>query len=350
MKKKALTLTVVANMTSNYSEGLGNIASVQKVFRNRKVYTIRSRESLKNAIMVQSGMYDDLQTEIIGDSKKKVNQKQVSQELNASNCRALEGGYMNTKGTTNIRKSDLQTEIIGDSKKKVNQKQVSQELNASNCRALEGGYMNTKGTTNIRKSSFYLTDAISCESFVNETRFHNNLYLATNLAKAKNINLQEKASEAGLMPYQYEYDKSLKIYSITIDLEMIGKDENFKNEANYKEADNKEKADRVNSILDAIENLSLTVKGNLDNAEPVFVVGGLSDRKTHYFENVVKVEEDRLVVSKDLIEKVAKGYNVGLLRGQTFINEGEIEEKLNPMSVMSFFDKLREDVNAYFEI
>ena len=47
MKKKALTLTVVANMTSNYSEGLGNIASVQKVFRNRKVYTIRSRRSLK---------------------------------------------------------------------------------------------------------------------------------------------------------------------------------------------------------------------------------------------------------------------------------------------------------------
>ena len=298
MKKKALTLTVVANMTSNYSEGLGNIASVQKVFRNRKVYTIRSRESLKNAIMVQSGMYDDLQTEENGATQK----------------------------LANI------------------------ELNASNCRALEGGYMNTKGTTNIRKSSFYLTDAISCESFVNETRFHNNLYLATNLAKAKNINLQEKAGDAGLMPYQYEYDKSLKIYSITIDLEMIGKDENFENEANYKEADNKEKANRVNSILDAIENLSLTVKGNLDNAEPVFVVGGLSDRKTHYFENVVKVEEDRLVVSKDLIEKVAKGYNVGLLRGQTFINEGEIEEKLNPMSVMSFFDKLREDVNAYFEI
>ena len=52
MKKRALTITVVANMTSNYSEGLGNIASVQKVFRNRKVYTIRSRESLKNALMV----------------------------------------------------------------------------------------------------------------------------------------------------------------------------------------------------------------------------------------------------------------------------------------------------------
>lgn len=298
MKKRALTLTVVANMTSNYSEGLGNIASVQKVFRNRKVYTIRSRESIKNAIMVESGMYDDLQTESNGATQKLANE----------------------------------------------------ELNASNCRALEGGYMNTKGTTNIRKSSFYLTDAISCESFVNETRFHNNLYLATNLAKSLNINIQEKAKETGLMPYQYEYDKSLKIYSITIDLEMIGKDENFENEANYKEANNSEKADRVNSILSAIENLSLTVKGNLDNAEPIFVVGGLSDRKTHYFENVVKVEEGKLLVSVDLLEKIERGYSVGLLRGQTFINEGEIEEKMNPMSIIGFFDKLRDDVKAYFEV
>lgn len=47
MKKNALTLTVVANMTSNYSEGLGNISSIQKIYRDRNVYAIRSRESLK---------------------------------------------------------------------------------------------------------------------------------------------------------------------------------------------------------------------------------------------------------------------------------------------------------------
>ena len=217
MRNKALTLTMVSNMTSNYGEGLGNIASTQKVYRNGKVYTIRSRESLKNAIMVESGMYDDLKTESNGATQKVANT----------------------------------------------------ELNASNCRALEGGYMNTKGTTNIRKSSFYLTDAISCESFVNETRFHNNLYLATNLAKELNLNIQENPKETGLMPYQYEYDKSLKVYSITIDLEMIGKDENFENDKDYKEASQEEKADRVNCILSAIENLSLTVKGNLDNAEPI---------------------------------------------------------------------------------
>lgn len=36
MNKKALTLTVVANMTSNYSEGLGNVASVQKCLKTEE--------------------------------------------------------------------------------------------------------------------------------------------------------------------------------------------------------------------------------------------------------------------------------------------------------------------------
>ena len=293
MKKKALTVTVVANMTSNYSEGLGNIASVQKVFKNRKVYTVRSRESLKNAIMVHSGMYDDLQTEVNGATQKLVNS----------------------------------------------------ELNAATCRALEGGYMSTKGTTYVRKSSIYLTDAIACESFVSETRFHNNLYLAGNYAKAQGKNIQNDAERVGLMPYQYEYDKSLKVYSLTIDLEMVGKDENFGAEASAEE-----KAERVNAILRAVETLSLVVKGNLDNAEPVFVVGGLSERKTHYFENVVHVEEDRLLMTDDLQAKIGEGYRTGLLKSRVFLNEAEVEETLHPLSVSAFFDALADDVKKYYGV
>lgn len=293
MKKNALTLTVVANMTSNYSEGLGNIASVQKVFKNRKVYTIRSRESLKNAIMVQSGMYDDLQTEVDGAT----------------------------------------------------QKLVTPELNAATCRALEGGYMSTKGTTYVRKSSVYFTDAISCESFVNETRFHNNLYLAGNYAKAQGKNIQNDADKVGLMPYQYEYDKSLKVYSMTIDLEMVGKDDNFGAEASAEE-----KASRIEVILHAIETLSLVVKGNLDNAEPVFVVGGLTDRKTHYFENVVHVGEDRLLLSDDVKDKIAQGYRTGLLKSKVFLNEQEIINELQPLSVTEFFALLAEDVRTYYGV
>lgn len=293
MKNRALTLTVVANMTSNYSEGLGNIASVQKVFKNHKVYTIRSRESLKNAIMVQAGFYDDLKTEVNGAT----------------------------------------------------QKFVSEEVNAANCRALEGGYMNTNGTTVVRKSSIYLTDAISCESFVNETRFHNNLFLADNYAKANNMNVQVDAGKVGLMPYQYEYDKSLKVYSLTVDLEMIGTDENFDAAASQEE-----KAERVNAILEAVKTLGLVVKGNMDNAEPVFVVGGLSDRKTHYFENLVRVTEDKLELTEDLKERVNKGYSCGMLKGEIFENESEIENELHPLSLEAFFNNMKDDVRAYYEV
>ena len=203
--------------------------------------------------------------------------------------------------------------------------------------------MSTKGTTYIRNSSFYLTDAVSCENFVNETRFHNNLHLAQASAEAQGINLQTSAKAAGLMPYQYEYDKSLKVYSITIDLDMIGKDENFGTEAGQEE-----KAYRVNAILSAVENLSLVVRGNLDNAEPIFVVGGLSDRKTHYFENVVSVKNGELALSPDLKDKIQKGYGVGLLQGMNFKNEDQVMTKLEPISVTKFFDNLRETVINYF--
>lgn len=233
---------------------------------------------------------------------------------------------------------DLETSLDGAAQKK-----VSEELNASNCRALEGGYMNTQGTTYVRKSSFYLTDAVAAEHFVNETRFHNNLYLATNYAKEQGISVQSNGGSAGLMPYQYEYDKSLKIYSMTIDLEMIGKDENF-----HEEADAKEKAERVIALLDAVENLSLVVRGNLDNAEPVFVVGGLSERKTHYFENVVHVEEEKLILSEDLKIKLEKGFQAGLLRGNLLQNEEEIEKELAPVSVPVFFENLRKQVLDYY--
>ena len=289
---KSVTLTVVANMTSNYSEGLGNGASVQKIYRDHKVYAIRSKESLKNAIMVQSGMYDDLQTQVSGATQKLANEK----------------------------------------------------VNVASCRALEGGYMNTSELTYKRNSSFYVTDAISTDTFINDTQFHNNLYLASNYAENNGINLQDKAGEAGLMPYQYEYSKSLKIYSITIDLDMIGKDENFDTEA-----DPKEKAERVKALLKAVETLSLVVKGNLDNAEPLFIAGGLSDRKTHVFENVVRVKSGALEISDGLINKLKEGYSAGLLACGEFTNEDEIVKKLSPVSVEDFFDNLYKQIDAYYQ-
>jgi CRISPR-associated protein Cst2 len=289
-----ITLTVIANMTSNYSEGLGNISTVQKVFRNGKTYAIRSKESLKNAIMVQSGFYDDLKVDVDGAT----------------------------------------------------QKDVTKENNAANCRALEGGYMNTKNDTIIRNSSFYVTDAVACAEYVNETRFHNNLFMAQTYAKANKLNLQNDAGKCGLMPYQYEYDKSLKQYSVTINLDMIGKDPNFEDQ----EASNEEKADRVIALLDAIENLGLVVKGNLDNAEPIFAVGGISNRMTHYFENVVKVEDNKLLISEDLKERLSENFKVGFQDGSSIENAKEIYEELNPKSVKKMFEELKDDIRKYYGV
>lgn len=294
MKNKALTLTIIANMTSNYGEGLGNAAGVQKVYKNHKEYAARSRESLKNAICIQSGLYEDLETSL----------------------------------------------------DKVMQKKVTEELNAATCRALEGGYMSTKDMTYVRNSSFYLTDAVAVEPFINELRFHNNLYLASTHAKANNISVQNDAKDAGLMPFQYEYDKSMKIYSITIDLERIGIDENFDAEAS-----NEEKAFRVNSIIDAIATLSLVVKGNMDNAEPLFVIGGLSSRKTHFFENVVKVKGNKLVLEDGIKEKLESDYgdfHVGVLKCGQFDNEDDIIRILQAVSTDEFFKNLKESVLSYY--
>lgn len=290
MKNTTLTLTVIANMTSNYGESLGNISTVQRVYKDGKTYAIRTRESLKNAVCVQAGLYDDLKT---------------------------------------------------DNHKKVVQKLVNDDINAATCKALEGGYMSTKKVPYIRNSSFYLTDAISTEPLVGDARFHNNLYLATNFANQEGFSVQNE-KKSGLMPYQYEYDKALKIYSITIDLEKVGVDQNFDAEAS-----NEEKCSRVLSIIDAVENLSLVVKGNLDNAEPIFIAGGLSPRKTHMFENAVRVVGKNLVV-EPIKEKLDMGFSCGLMRNGQLGNEDEIVRELNPTTVPKFFNQLREDVKAYF--
>lgn len=75
----------------------------------------------------------------------------------------------------------------------------------------------------------------------------------------------------------------------------------------------------LNQFLTAVENLALVVKGNLDNAEPLFAVGGISDRKTHYFENVVNVKGKQLVLSEDLKERINNNYHVALVESGVFV-------------------------------
>lgn len=291
--KKSLTITIIANMTSNYGETLGNISTVHKYYSNGRAFGMVSRERLKSEVCEQCGLTADMQTVV----DKKVTQKNVSEILNAENCRALEAGYMNTVSKASYK----------------------------------------------RNSSFYFTDAISCDPLISEVRFHNNLRMATYNAHANGLNLSMDADSIGLMPYQYEYDKTLKVYSLTIDLDRVGKDENFNVEAPAEE-----KVTRVKMLLDGVRYLSLVVKGSLDNAAPLFIVGGMSPQRTHVFENLVKAPRGEVQLTKALKEKLQEGYKVGLCENGTFSNEEQIIDELSPVSVNEFFEDLYKEIEEYY--
>lgn len=292
---KALTMTVIANITANYDQGLGNVSMIQKLFPDGRPHGTRSSESLTNAILTQAGFLDDLQTVVNGAT-----QKFASEEVNAATCRALESGYLMT-----IK----------------------------------------NGPTIGRARSITISPAIDFDPFTLQPSFHNNLSLARNFANANELNVQTDAGKVGLMPHSYEFNKSLKAYSVTLDLTRIGVDENF-----HQEADAEEKAFRVKALLRAIQTLTLTVKGSLDNAEPIFVVGGLSDRKTHYFENCVHVKNGKLDLNRALLTKLSEGYSCGYMECGIFDNEVEVLNRLNPPTVNEFFKAMEADVDHYYSV
>lgn len=293
MNKCGLILTIIADITSNYGESLGNISTIQKVYRNGRAYASRSRESIKYAIMDQAGMYDDLVVSLDKAAQKWVDET----ECNISNCRALEGGYMNTGGKT----------------------------------------------TYTRNSTIKVSDAVSCVEWGQEIRFHNDLNVARKYSDRNNTELKD----SGLMPYNYEYDQGLKVYNVVIELDRIGIDKNFDVEATPEE-----KANRVINILRAIQELRLEVKQESDNAEPLFIVGGIGSRKTHYFKNLVNVDENNnLEINNTLKDRIKNDYRVGVLDYCKAINNTQqIKEELNSLSVDCFFDKLIDEVKEYYNV
>lgn len=297
MENKALTLTIVANMTANYGVSMNTIIPIQKIYKEGRAFAVRTKESLKSTILNISGLNDDVKITLNGSATQKI----VSENINASNCRSLEAGYLNT--------------AVGEKK-----------------------------LTYARKSSFYLTDAISTEPFNNVFKIQNNIDLAEKFAKQENLIWGEEGSQKGLKQFLMEFSKDLKIYSLTIDLTMVGKDKNFNAEAS-----NEEKALRVNAILNAVENLTLVVRGSLDNAEPIFIVGGFSPYFTHKFENYVRIKDKKLLLNENAIEKLKTG-KIGYNDGYWLENQDEIESKLSPITIGKFFAELKNEVNKYYGV
>jgi CRISPR-associated regulatory protein, DevR family len=191
------------------------------------------------------------------------------------------------------------------------------------------GYMKTDkgGHGNTRTAVVRLSNAISLEEYNSDLDFLTNAGLAKRLKENNSI-------------AQSEIHKSLYSYTITIDLDKIGVD----GEINLPE---EEKKNRVKEFLKVVQFLYRDIKGRRENLSPLFVIGGIYDRKNPYFENRIKVTENELNTNilRDISnsdEDVENNTMIGYV-DETFHNNAEVKD-LGTISVSEFFEKLNQKI------
>lgn len=291
--KKGLTITMLFEAESaNYGESIGNITSLKKMSRSDgNMYTYISRQAMRYNIVQQMGVDN---TPVSGE--KGTVQFMPSAEIDKYPEIDL-FGYMKTKG-----KSD-----------------------------------DDSGGADIRSAAVRLSNAIAVEAYNSDLDF------LTNMGLAKRGEADGKAIPNNIA--QSEIHHSLYSYTIAADLDRIGEDGKIS-------IPSSEKAKRVCDLLDTVQFLYRDIKGRRENLAPVFVIGGVYERKSPYFEGRCKVGKGLLDVTllSQVIascEDTQKNTLVGALDG-IFANTGDIREQLHAESVETVFKKLKEEVRACY--
>jgi len=204
------------------------------------------------------------------------------------------------------------------------------------------GYMKTKSGSgaDTRAAVARLSNAVALEPFNGDMDYLTNMGLARRKDFANAI-------------AQSEIHKSFYAYTITIDLDKVGVEKNVKGEIII-EISNEQKTDRVNKLLSALRYLYRDVKGRRENLSPVFIIGGIYDRKNPFFEGRLKLNKGKL--NAEIINSVLNSDNrikectsIGYIGG-IFVNDNEIKEKLCTESIESFFAKLSKKVEEYYNV
>ncbi|MCI1931546.1 MAG: type I-B CRISPR-associated protein Cas7/Cst2/DevR [Clostridia bacterium] len=310
--KNGLTFSMIFEAQSaNYGEGFGNISTLKKLTRSDgKTYTYISRQAIRYNIINQL-KWDN--TPVMGSNKRKIkDDKNTEEKQNLSDAKAK--GVIQFAPLANI-KDYPEIDLFGYMKTKTKS---------------SGG-----NGADTRSAVVRLSNAVSLEEYNSDMDFLNNMGLA------KRINLTSDAM------VQNEIHKSMYSYTITVDLDRIGIDKN-----SSIEIDNGEKAKRVKMFLEAVEFLYRDIKGRRENLNPIFVMGGLYERKNPYFEDRLQIKKGCLNIDllKDIIQSCEDTKNntlIGCVK-EKFGNPQEIEA-LGSESVSSFFEKMKEEVDAYYE-
>jgi CRISPR-associated regulatory protein, DevR family len=296
MDKKGLTFTAIFLAESaNYGEGIGNVATLKKISRNRgEQYTYISRQAIRYNIVEQLGE-NKANVKAEGSGDKKV--VQFSAETTIKDYPELDFfGYMKT--------------VKGDNSKN-------------------------------RSAIVRLSNAVSLETFKGDLEF------LTNKGLVDRIDRNEK-----VFPNiaQAEIHKSYYKYTVTIDLDKIGIDE-----LDEIEIKKEEKARRVNKLLDTISLLYRDIRGRREDLKPLFIIGGVYDIKNPFFENVVDVRNNKILVEKltsGIYDFIENDTAAGIVKEQ-FENDTELETELSKknikvLNVPEFFKQLKNKIDEYY--
>lgn len=291
--KKGLTMSLITECGSaNYGEGFGNITPLKKLSRGSgESYSYISRQALRYNIIQQMG-HDNTPVEAMGSGAKKV--LQFHPDASIAEYPEIDlFGYMKTDS-------------------------------------------GTRATT--RSAVVRLSNAIALEPFAGDTDYLTNMGLA---ARKKGVDNSIAQSEI---------HQSFYAYSIAIDLDRIGIDEV---NGEIISTDNNEKTKRLKDFLDTVMFLYRDIKGRRENLSPVFVVGGLYERKNPFFENRLQLFKGNLKtdIIKQIIDSsdsIKDDTEIGYLTG-TFRNDKDIMEQLKPITIRQFFENLKWKVEEVYQ-
>ncbi|GAA0780587.1 type I-B CRISPR-associated protein Cas7/Cst2/DevR [Hathewaya limosa] len=291
MNRKGLTASFIFEAESgNYGEGVGNVTALKKVSRGSgESYSYISRQAIRYNIIEQMG--------------------------------------------TNNTPLDVDGSVI----------QFAPEATIKDYAEVDlFGYMKTKKPAKTRSAVVRLSNAISLESFNADLDF------LTNKGLLDRYNEQGKDIKDGGNIAQSEIHKSYYAYTIAIDLDKVGIDKN-----DNIEISNEEKTERIKNFLKTLKFLYRDIKGRRENLSPIFAIGGVYDIKNPFFENKLKVKDNKIVVETiknvlELDESIKENTFCGLIEG-IFQNDTKIKEELESCTMSDFFKKLEDKVEEYYK-
>lgn len=292
----------------NYGESMGNYTSLKKCSIGEQTYSYITRQAIRYDIV-------RIMEEECGYDKAEVDNVQKVVQF-ASGAKITDYPEIDFFGYMKTEKKK--------SNKNENENQDGKE-----------------GKTKIRKAIARISDAVSLEPFYNEIDF------STNMGLAARKNLENQI-------YQTETHRSYYSYSVTVDLDKVGVDEN-----DSVNLDTTEKIKRLKALLYSVKTLNRDIKGRRENLNPIFVIGGIYESGNPFFYNQFKLSfsKDGVFINENIVNAILETqlFNEKPIKEDTqagavnshFKNTDKLNTEVK--SVEKFFTNLNNKIKQYFE-